>query len=282
MIIPAVIWSIRTQKVVLPSTYRALNYSLRWLSINSNTWNVSLFRLCSSQPKTSTFIPSSEIQGGPSIGVGIGQSSINDRPAVPPRNYQNVPSTMPTTMNPYNRFSYPSQRYPFSGGYSYGYGSSLPWSYNATPYGGYGMNGYNNFNSSNESRYVISYPRYNLIFRCYSFNFTRTCRFIRAAEDSVRPTFQAIESLTRAINSVAFMMESTFGSLNMSFQAILSVIENFSHARTLLKQFITSIITLRIFHKSFLVIVNLLRKYRSHTLSACSNKLQKTSVVVCR
>lgn len=86
-------------------------------------------------------------------------------------------------------------------------------------------------------------------------------RFIRAAEESTRPTFQAIESLTRAINSIAFMVESTFGSLNMSFQAILSVIENFSHARKFLKRFITSILTLRVFHKFFIIIINLLSKY---------------------
>lgn len=86
-------------------------------------------------------------------------------------------------------------------------------------------------------------------------------RFIRAAEESTRPTFEAIESLTRAINSVAFMMESTFGSLNMSFQAILSVIDNFSQARAFLKQFFASILTLRIFHKFFSILINLMRTY---------------------
>lgn len=86
-------------------------------------------------------------------------------------------------------------------------------------------------------------------------------RFIRAAEESTRPTFHAIESLTRAINSVAFMMESTFGSLNMSFQAILSVIENFSHARRFFKQLLASILTIRILQKFFNIVIQLLRKY---------------------
>lgn len=89
-------------------------------------------------------------------------------------------------------------------------------------------------------------------------NLSLSYRFIRAAEESTRPTFQAIESLTRAINSIAFMMESTFGSLNMSFQAVLSVIENFSQARSFLKQVLTSILTLRFFHKFFSILLGIL------------------------
>lgn len=159
------------------------------------------------------------------------------RPEIPPRNYNGLSAISPqnAAYSSYNRLPYNYQRMPYGGGgYSmYGYGSNP---YYGGGYGGYGMNSYNNIINNPESR------------------------FIRAAEESTRPTFLAIESLTRAINSIAFMMESTFGSLNMSFQAVLSVIENFSQARTFLKQFFTSILTLRIFHKFFSILVGILRR----------------------
>lgn len=167
----------------------------------------------------------------------IGRVSSLQRPEIPPRNYNGLNPTAPQNVgyNPYNRLQYNNyQRMPYGGGYSmYGYGSSP---YYSGGYGGYGMNSYNNVLSNPESR------------------------FIRAAEESARPTFHAIESLTRAINSIAFMMESTFGSLNMSFQAVLSVIENFSQARSFLRQFFASILTLRIFHKFFSILVGLMRR----------------------
>lgn len=210
-------------------------------------------RVCSTAPK----IASLPLTAEPSIG----RVMIPHRPEIPPRNYftNNLNAVPNTAYGTYNRSPYTSQRVPYGGGYSmYGYGSTPYYaSYNSAGYGGgYGMN-YNGVISNPESRYeVLPMTSY------FSDTYLRQIifRFIRAAEESTRPTFQAIESLTRAINSIAFMMESTFGSLNMSFQAVLSVIENFSQARTFLKQFFTSILTLRIFHKFFSILVGILSK----------------------
>nr|CAI5840265.1 unnamed protein product [Callosobruchus analis] len=58
-------------------------------------------------------------------------------------------------------------------------------------------------------------------------------RFIQYAEESSRNTFANVESIVRAVNSLAMMLDNTFFAMTSSFRAVLSVAENFGRLRSM-------------------------------------------------
>lgn len=109
--------------------------------------------------------------------------------------------------------------------------SAMPYGFSSynSPYGSYGgfggyrsnmYGGYNNFNSMAD----------------YSSLYTRDDherRFIQYAEENSRQTFASVESVVRAFNSLAMMLDNTFFAMTSSFRAILGVAENFGRLRTM-------------------------------------------------
>lgn len=109
--------------------------------------------------------------------------------------------------------------------------SAMPYGFSSynSPYGSYGgfggyrsnmYGGYNNFNSMPD----------------YSSLYTRDDherRFIQFAEENSRHTFASVESVVRAFNSLAMMLDNTFFAMTSSFRAILGVAENFGRLRTM-------------------------------------------------
>lgn len=107
------------------------------------------------------------------------------------------------------------------GGYS-SYGNS---------YGSYGMP----YRSSLYNSYGSSYGNfgaYGNIYPGFSAD-DHERRFIQYAEESSRNTFASVESIVRAFNSMAMMLDNTFFAMTSSFRAVLSVAENFGRLRTM-------------------------------------------------
>lgn len=109
--------------------------------------------------------------------------------------------------------------------------SAMPYGFSSynSPYGSYGgfggyrsnmYGGYNNFNSmgDNSSLYMRD---------------DHERRFIQFAEENSRQTFASVESVVRAFNSLAMMLDNTFFAMTSSFRAILGVAENFGRLRTM-------------------------------------------------
>ncbi|XP_050302322.1 probable peroxisomal membrane protein PEX13 [Anthonomus grandis grandis] len=134
-------------------------------------------------------------------------------PVLPPRPLTSSPAGNSYSMMPsYSMSSYGGS--PYGGGYSsYGmpYRSSLYGSNYGSFGGGYGMYNYNNaFSHDDHER-----------------------RFIHYAEESSRQTFASVESVVRAFNSLAMMLDNTFFAMTSSFRAILGVAENFGRLRSM-------------------------------------------------
>ncbi|CAG9768576.1 unnamed protein product [Ceutorhynchus assimilis] len=134
-------------------------------------------------------------------------------PVLPPRPLtlgSSAVSSYSMPYSPYNNNSYGSMSsYGSYGGFGTPYRSSLY----GSSYGGYNNNG------------MFDYPRYS------SDDHER--RFIQYAEDSSRQTFASVESVVRAFNSLAMMLDNTFFAMTSSFRAILGVAENFGKLRTM-------------------------------------------------
>ncbi|XP_066254821.1 peroxisomal membrane protein PEX13 [Euwallacea similis] len=133
-------------------------------------------------------------------------------PMLPPR-----PSSSSTLLNSYSSMSMPygfsSYNSPFGsyGGFGAPYRSSL--------YGGYsGGSMYNNYNMYNNPMALTD---------------DHERRFIQFAEENSRQTFASVESVVRAFNSLAMMLDNTFFAMTSSFRAILGVAENFGRLRTM-------------------------------------------------
>ena len=93
--------------------------------------------------------------------------------------------------------------------------------YRSSLYSGYGSS-YGGFNSYGMHDYPGAYSRDD-----------HERRFIQYAEDSSRQTFASVESVVRAFNSLAMMLDNTFFAMTSSFRAILGVAENFGRLRTM-------------------------------------------------
>ncbi|KAL1512975.1 hypothetical protein ABEB36_002470 [Hypothenemus hampei] len=113
---------------------------------------------------------------------------------------------------------------PLSSSYNLPYGFS---SYNSS-YGGFGTpyrsSMFGNYYNNNYSMYN-QYPNYT--------QDDHERRFIQFAEENSRQTFASVESVVRAFNSLAMMLDNTFFAMTSSFRAILGVAENFGRLRTM-------------------------------------------------
>ena len=56
--------------------------------------------------------------------------------------------------------------------------------------------------------------------------------FVRDAQEGTRTAFSAIETMVRAVGSVAIMLESTYMALSTSFRAIIGLADHFSQLKT--------------------------------------------------
>ncbi|KAI6658980.1 Peroxisomal membrane protein PEX13-like isoform X1 [Oopsacas minuta] len=92
----------------------------------------------------------------------------------------------------------------FSGGYSGGYGGGYSGGYGGGYSGGYG----GGLGETSENS------------------------FVRDAQEGTRSAFSAIETIVRAVGSVAIMLESTYLALSTSFRAILGLADHFSQLKT--------------------------------------------------
>lgn len=118
--------------------------------------------------------------------------------------------------------SYGSLGWPGRSLYSGGYGSG----YNS--YGGYG--GYGGYSGS----YGSSYGMYgNSYMNGMGVRDDAESRFIQFAEESSRNTFANVESIVRAFNGIAMMLDNTFFAMTSSFRAVLGVAENFGRLRSM-------------------------------------------------
>lgn len=154
------------------------------------------------------------VPSGPSIG---GRTA----PVLPPRPGNTIgnPSCYSSYM-PYSGLGYNSYN-------SYSYG--MPYrSYNS--YGGYG--GYGGYNSY--GMYGGGYGAYPGMTGMGIDDAER--RFIQYAEESSRNTFASVESIVRAFNSMAMMLDNTFFAMTSSFRAVLSVADNFGRLRSMFGQ----------------------------------------------
>jgi len=69
--------------------------------------------------------------------------------------------------------------------------------------------------------------------------------FVQQAELSSRQAFQSIESVVRAVVSVAAMLESTFQAVYSSFRAVISVADHMSQLRSYFARIISALAVLR-------------------------------------
>ncbi|XP_060520590.1 peroxisomal membrane protein PEX13 [Cylas formicarius] len=83
-------------------------------------------------------------------------------------------------------------------------------------------------------------------------------RFVQYVEENSRHTFANVESLVRAFNSFAMMLDNTFFAMTSSFRAILSVAENFGKLRTTFGQIWYSVNIFRFFSWAYRKIRRLL------------------------
>lgn len=168
-------------------------------------------------------------------------------PSLPPR-----PQSLPTNYNsPYSTAGYGSS-YGYGSGYnSYGgYGSSYP--YRSSMYNSYG---------GNYASYGGGYGGGPLMYGGGSATGVRDdaeTRFIQFAEESSRNTFANVESVVRAFNSVASMMDNTLFAMTSSFRAILGVADNVHRLRSTFAQIFHAVNIFRLvrwFYRTFLRLV---------------------------
>ncbi|CAH1985617.1 unnamed protein product [Acanthoscelides obtectus] len=160
-------------------------------------------------------------------------SSGRTAPVLPPR-----PMNSPAIPLSNTGYGGVTSYMPYSGLGGYGsyssYGSyGMP--YRSTMYGSFG--GYNGYNSY--GGYQGGYGGYT--------NDDHERRFIQYAEESSRNTFANVESIVRAVNSLAMMLDNTFFAMTSSFRAVLSVAENFGRLRSMFAHIWHSINIFRFF-----------------------------------
>lgn len=68
---------------------------------------------------------------------------------------------------------------------------------------------------------------------------------IAAAENS-RPAFESIQSVVQSFNSVSMMLDSTLTAMQMSFQALLGVAENFTRLRSFMMKLYSTIVSFKL------------------------------------
>ncbi|XP_066143535.1 peroxisomal membrane protein PEX13 [Euwallacea fornicatus] len=133
-------------------------------------------------------------------------------PVLPPR-----PSSSSTPLNSYSSMSMP---YGFSS-YNSPYGS----------YGGFGTVCRNSLYGGYSGGSM--YNNYSMFNNPMALTDDHERRFIQFAEENSKQTFASVESVVRAFNSLAMMLDNTFFAMTSSFRAILGVAENFGRLRTM-------------------------------------------------
>ncbi|KAG5884614.1 hypothetical protein JTB14_023812 [Gonioctena quinquepunctata] len=127
--------------------------------------------------------------------------SSRSAPVLPPRPYNSPVISNGYNSNTYN--SYMPMSGPSYGGYNSYSSYSMP--YRSSPYNSYGSSygtGYSSYNSYGSPNLALDDPR-------------------------------AVESIVRAFNSIAMMLDNTFFAMTSSFRAVLSVAENFGRLRSM-------------------------------------------------
>ncbi|XP_056638454.1 peroxisomal membrane protein PEX13 [Diorhabda carinulata] len=166
-------------------------------------------------------------------------STSRSAPLLPPRPSHSLPGN--TAYNSFNSCLPYSNPYSSYSSYNNSY---LP--YRNSPYGSYGSYG--------------SYDSYNSLSGGYPINALNDHerRFIQYAEESSRNTFASVESIVRAFNSLAMMLDNTFFAMTSSFRAVLSVAENFGRLRTMFGNIWYSVNIFRFFnwlYRKFLIML---------------------------
>ena len=142
-----------------------------------------------------------------------------------PTNANRYPTTAPPVPprpgRPDTRLDYPSSGY--MGG-QYGYS---PYTQHYSGYGGYGgsLGGY----GGSLGGYGGSLGGYGGGLGGYEGS---ESSFVRDAQEGTLSAFSAIETIVRAVGSVALMLESTYMALSTSFRAILGLAEHFSRLKS--------------------------------------------------
>ena len=142
-----------------------------------------------------------------------------------PTSANRYPTTLvpPVPPRPGRPDGYPSSGY-MGGQQGYGYGMGLGYSPYMQHYsGGYGgaLGGYGGS--------LGGYGGYGGGLGGYEGS---ESSFVRDAQESTHSAFSAIETIVRAVGSVALLLESTYMALNTSFRAILGLADHFSRLKT--------------------------------------------------
>lgn len=114
-------------------------------------------------------------------------------------------------------------------------------------YGSYGMPYRSSYYNSSYGNGYNSYGMYGSGNHPYGFDDSER-RFIQYAEESSRNTFANVESIVRAFNSMAMMLDNTFFAMTSSFRAILSVAENFGRLKNMFGHIWYSVNVFRFFN----------------------------------
>ena len=122
-----------------------------------------------------------------------------------------------------------------------GYNNGLGYSAYGNGYPGY-LSGYSPYNMYAGGLY----GRFNMSqFGSTGFGEDSSSGFMQQAELSSRQAFQSIESVVRAVVSVASMLESTFQAVYSSFRAVISVADHMSRLRSYLARIVSALAVLR-------------------------------------
>lgn len=68
---------------------------------------------------------------------------------------------------------------------------------------------------------------------------------IAAAENS-RPAFDSIQAVVQSFSAVSMMLDSTFNAMQMSFEALLGVAENFTRLRSFMVKLYSTMISFKV------------------------------------
>ena len=165
-------------------------------------------------PLRSTILTTGASASAPSVPFSsYDPTSANRYPPAPP-----VP---PRPGRPDTRLDYPGSGY--MGGGQYGYGMGVGYS----PYMQHYSGGYGGYGGA--MGYGGAIGGYGGAIGGYEGS---ESSFVQDAQEGTLSAFSAIETIVRAVGSVALMLESTYMALSTSFRAILGLADHFSRLKT--------------------------------------------------
>lgn len=86
------------------------------------------------------------------------------------------------------------------------------------------------------------------------------CSTINAAAESSRPAFDSIWSVVESFNAVSMMLETTLAAMQTSFQALLTVAENFTRLKMFMTKLYSTIVSFKLLRWFLTKILYLLSK----------------------